>query len=161
MENITGNEIDCSSEETEVFIIVTNLIKQMQTTCIMALVVVHVALERYYSRHESRFTEPNPYQEQIDHINRLVRRSDTTCVEQLRMDRNCFMRLCILVHTVRGLSHSSGLVVPPLGYQAKQRDACVPLSSFGRMTCVSEDTGYLSRANVYLLMIYWRHFHSF
>ncbi|KAH7843243.1 hypothetical protein Vadar_014290 [Vaccinium darrowii] len=102
MENITGNELDCSSKETEVFIIVTNLIKQMQMACIMALLVVNVALERYYSQHESRFTELNPYQEQIDHINRLVRRSDTTYVEQLRMVRNCFMRLCNLVQTVAG-----------------------------------------------------------
>ncbi|KAH7850688.1 hypothetical protein Vadar_001534 [Vaccinium darrowii] len=118
MTNITGNDLDCSSEETEVFIIVTNLIKQMQTTCIMALVVVHVALESYYSRHESRFTELNPYQEQINHINRLVRRSDTTCVEQLRMDRNCFMRLCMLVQTVGGLSHSrrNGLKIPTGNY---------------------------------------------
>ncbi|KAH7839473.1 hypothetical protein Vadar_004600 [Vaccinium darrowii] len=106
MENNTENELDCMEEETEVFNIVTHFFKQMQITCIMVVLVVQVAIERYYSRHQSRFTEPNPFQEQIDHINRLVRRSDTICVDQLRMDRMCFMRLCNLVQTVGGLSHS-------------------------------------------------------
>ncbi|KAI8530456.1 hypothetical protein RHMOL_Rhmol11G0059800 [Rhododendron molle] len=104
--DITGNELDYVSEETEVFTIVTHLIRQKKVVCGLAIIVVQVALERYYSRHESRFTEPNPFQEQIDNINRLVRRSDVTCLEQLRMDRNCFMRLCNLIETVGGLSHS-------------------------------------------------------
>ncbi|KAH7854960.1 hypothetical protein Vadar_019595 [Vaccinium darrowii] len=77
MENNTENELDCMEEETEVFNIVTHFFRQMQITCIMVVLVVQVAIERYYSRHQSRFTEPNPFQEQIDHINRLVRRSDT------------------------------------------------------------------------------------
>lgn len=104
--DITRNELDYTSEETEVFTIVTHLIRQKKVVCGLAIIVVQVALERYYSRHESRFTEPNPFQEQIDNINWLVHHSDVTCLEQLRMDRNCFMRLCNLIETVGGLSHS-------------------------------------------------------
>ncbi|XP_058193269.1 uncharacterized protein LOC131310326 [Rhododendron vialii] len=46
MDNITGNELDCTSEETEVFTIVTHLIKQIQIVCCVAVIAVHVALER-------------------------------------------------------------------------------------------------------------------
>ncbi|KAF7149483.1 hypothetical protein RHSIM_Rhsim02G0144500 [Rhododendron simsii] len=100
--DITGNELDYTSEETEVFTIVTHLIRQKKVVRGLAIIVVQVALERYYSRHESRFTEPNPFQEQIDNINQLVHRSDVTCLEQLRMDRNYFMRLRNLIETAGG-----------------------------------------------------------
>ncbi|KAG5550839.1 hypothetical protein RHGRI_009321 [Rhododendron griersonianum] len=70
--DIIGNELDYTSEETEVFTIVTHLISQKKMECGLAIIVVQVALERYYSRHDSRFTEPNPFQEQIDNINRSV-----------------------------------------------------------------------------------------
>lgn len=73
--DITGNELDYTSEETEVFTIVTHLIRQKKVVCGLAIIVVQVALERYYSRHDSRFTKPNPFQEQIDNINRSVRRN--------------------------------------------------------------------------------------
>ncbi|KAG5521032.1 hypothetical protein RHGRI_033547 [Rhododendron griersonianum] len=46
MDNITGNELDCTSEETEVFTVVTHLIKQIQIVCCVAVIAVHVALER-------------------------------------------------------------------------------------------------------------------
>ncbi|GMQ04783.1 hypothetical protein CsSME_00050098 [Camellia sinensis var. sinensis] len=49
---------------------------------------------------------PNRLQEQMDHINRLVRESDITCIEQLRMDRRCFMTLCHMVRIIGGLGHS-------------------------------------------------------
>ncbi|KAI8527178.1 hypothetical protein RHMOL_Rhmol12G0055600 [Rhododendron molle] len=42
----TGNELDCTSEETEVSTVVTHLIKQIQTVCCVAIIAVHVALKR-------------------------------------------------------------------------------------------------------------------
>ncbi|KAM7474476.1 hypothetical protein LguiB_021719 [Lonicera macranthoides] len=62
MENITENKIDCIKEETEAFTVVTRVIKQMQITCAMAAIVVHVALERYYYARKSRFNGLNPFQ---------------------------------------------------------------------------------------------------
>lgn len=96
----------CMEEEAEVFTVVTHLMNQMKFAMSMAIVVVYVALERYYYKHRSRFTEPNPFEDQVKNINRLVRSSDINCIEQLRMDRNCFMRLCNLIESVGKLSHS-------------------------------------------------------
>ncbi|KAL7212914.1 hypothetical protein ACSBR2_015585 [Camellia fascicularis] len=45
----------------------------------------------------------------MDHINRLVRESDITCIEQLRMDRHCFMMLCHIFRTIGGLGHSKNV----------------------------------------------------
>ncbi|KAL7229976.1 hypothetical protein ACSBR2_008513 [Camellia fascicularis] len=42
----------------------------------------------------------------MNHINCLVRESDITCVEQLRMDQRSFMTLYNMVHTIGGLGHS-------------------------------------------------------
>ncbi|KAL1564083.1 protein ANTAGONIST OF LIKE HETEROCHROMATIN PROTEIN 1-like [Salvia divinorum] len=41
--------------------------------------------------------------EQVRHINRLVRVTDKSCIDNLRMDRNCFGRLYRLLRDVSGL----------------------------------------------------------
>ncbi|KAI8535685.1 hypothetical protein RHMOL_Rhmol10G0193000 [Rhododendron molle] len=53
MNNITGNELNFTSEEIKVYIVVTHLIRQIQMMCGVAVIVVHVVLERYYSRHHT------------------------------------------------------------------------------------------------------------
>ncbi|XP_057491383.1 uncharacterized protein LOC130777124 [Actinidia eriantha] len=53
---------------------------------------------------------PNVYQQQIDSLNRLVHSDDTTCHDQLRVNRHTFMRLCHLLMQ-RGLQDSRDVCV--------------------------------------------------
>ncbi|GFZ19888.1 hypothetical protein Acr_28g0005930 [Actinidia rufa] len=53
---------------------------------------------------------PNVYQQQIDSLNRLVHSDDTTCHDQLRVNRHTFMRLCNLLMQ-RGLQDSRDVCV--------------------------------------------------
>ncbi|XP_057491345.1 uncharacterized protein LOC130777068 [Actinidia eriantha] len=53
---------------------------------------------------------PNVYQQQIDSLNRLVRSDDTTCHDQLRVNRHTFMRLCHLLMQI-GLQDSRDVCV--------------------------------------------------
>ena len=52
----------------------------------------------------------NVYQQQIDSLNRLVRSNDTTCHDQLRVNRHTFMRLCHLLMQ-RGIQDSRDVCV--------------------------------------------------
>ncbi|XP_058213061.1 protein ALP1-like [Rhododendron vialii] len=73
---------------------------------------------------------PNPdfYQTHVNNINRLVRGSDADCHEQLRVNRQTFMRLCCLVRGV-GLTDSRNVCLEErvaiflwvLGHHTKQR----------------------------------------
>ncbi|KAG5521652.1 hypothetical protein RHGRI_034023 [Rhododendron griersonianum] len=53
---------------------------------------------------------PNYYQHQIDALNRLVRHSDKTCHDQLRVNRHTFMTLCQLL-TENGLEPSRNVTI--------------------------------------------------
>lgn len=37
-----------------------------------------------------------------EHIRRLVHANDVTCIEQLRMDRKSFFKLCEMLESIRG-----------------------------------------------------------
>ncbi|KAL7247700.1 hypothetical protein ACSBR2_002585 [Camellia fascicularis] len=81
--------------------------QELHALCAVAFVVIEVVLKRYLFKYRHNFIRgPNRLQRQIDHISRLVRESDITCVEQLRMDRRSFMTLCNMVHTIGALGHS-------------------------------------------------------
>ncbi|XP_058217357.1 uncharacterized protein LOC131328427 [Rhododendron vialii] len=72
---------------------------------------------------------PNPdfYQTHVNNINRLVRGNDTDCHEQLRVNRQTFLRLCCLVRGV-GLTDSRNVCLEErvaiflwvLGHHTKQ-----------------------------------------
>ncbi|CAL5378527.1 unnamed protein product [Camellia sinensis] len=77
--------------------------------CGVYIVVLHAALERFEAtRKISR--NPNPFKQQLDHLNRLVRDNDIDCHEQLRMNRHTFLRLCGLIRT-KGVSDSKYVVL--------------------------------------------------
>lgn len=71
---------------------------------------------------------PNAYQKQIDRINRLVRGNENDCMEQLRLTRKTFLRLCCLVRGV-GLGDSRNVCLEErvaiflyiLAHHSKQR----------------------------------------
>ncbi|XP_028077682.1 uncharacterized protein LOC114279606 [Camellia sinensis] len=98
---------DDSNDELELYVVLQVVMQEIHALCAVAFVVIEVVLKRYLSEYRHNLIrEPNRLQKQMDYINRLVRESDITCVEQLRMDRRDFMTLCNMVHTIGGLGHS-------------------------------------------------------
>ncbi|KAI8531644.1 hypothetical protein RHMOL_Rhmol11G0152300 [Rhododendron molle] len=67
--------------------------------------------DRQRIRHKPHLrANPNYFQHQIDALNRLVHQSDTTCHNQLRVNRHTFMTLCHLL-TENGLEPSRNVTV--------------------------------------------------
>ncbi|KAI7992183.1 Protein ALP1-like [Camellia lanceoleosa] len=98
---------DESNEELELYVVLQVAMQELYTLCVVAYIAIEVILKRYIHKYPRTVIRgPNRLQEQMDHINRLVRESDITCIEQLRMDRRCFMTLCHMVCTIDGLGHS-------------------------------------------------------
>ena len=92
-------------EEIEGFLCLQAILRQIYIVCSVAIAVLQVALDRYFRKNQPILRGLDRLQAQIANINRLVRTSDETCIEQLRVDRRCFMHLCQLVES-RGLTHS-------------------------------------------------------
>lgn len=98
---------DESNEELELYVVLQVVMQELYTLCVVAYIGIEIVLKRYIHKYPRTVIRgPNRLQEQMDHINRLVRESDITCIEQLRMDRRCFMTLCHIVRTIGGLGHS-------------------------------------------------------
>ncbi|KAL7250679.1 hypothetical protein ACSBR1_012659 [Camellia fascicularis] len=98
---------DESNEERELYVVLQVAMQELYALCVVAYIAIEIVLKRYIHKYPRTIIRgPNRLQEQMDHINRLVRESDITCIEQLRMDRRCFMTLCHMVRTIGGLGHS-------------------------------------------------------
>ncbi|KAL6520125.1 hypothetical protein OROHE_017268 [Orobanche hederae] len=60
--------------------------------------------QQYRKRKRSkRYSMIKKIPKQIEHLSNLVRENDTVCIEQLRMDRNAFGRLCQILRNAGGL----------------------------------------------------------
>ncbi|CAL5391364.1 unnamed protein product [Camellia sinensis] len=93
----------------EAYVALQHIVSSMNYTCGVYIVVLHVALERFEAtRKISR--NPNPFKQQLDHLNRLVRDNDIDCHEQLRMNRHTFLQLCGFIRT-KGVSDSKYVVL--------------------------------------------------
>ncbi|GMP67124.1 hypothetical protein CsSME_00027218 [Camellia sinensis var. sinensis] len=93
----------------EAYVALQHIVSSMNYTCGVYIVILHAALERFEAtRKISR--NPNPFRQQLNHLNRLVRDNDIDCHEQLRMDRHTFMWLCELIRT-KGVSNSKYVVL--------------------------------------------------
>ncbi|CAL5444433.1 unnamed protein product [Camellia sinensis] len=91
------------------YVALQHIVSSMNYTCGVYIVVLHAALERFEAtRKISR--NPNPFKQQLDHLNKLVRDNDIDCHEQLRMNRHTFLRLCRLIRT-KGVSDSKYVVL--------------------------------------------------
>ncbi|KAI8002511.1 Protein ALP1-like [Camellia lanceoleosa] len=98
---------DESNEELELYVVLQVVMQELYTLCVIAYIAIEIVLKRYIHKYPRTVIRgPNRLQEQMDHINRLVRESDITCIEQLHMDSRCFMTLCHMVRTIGGLGHS-------------------------------------------------------
>ncbi|KAI7991829.1 hypothetical protein LOK49_LG12G00174 [Camellia lanceoleosa] len=105
-ENINDFD-DESNDELELYVVLQVVMKELFALCTVASVVIQVILKKYLSKYPRNLIRgPNRLQEQMDHINRLVRESDITHIEQLCMDRHSFMTLCNMIHTIGGLRPS-------------------------------------------------------
>ncbi|GMP54854.1 hypothetical protein CsSME_00019885 [Camellia sinensis var. sinensis] len=98
---------DESNEELELYVVLQVVMQELYALCVVAYIVIEIVLKRYIHKYpRTVIPGPNRLQEQMDHINGLVRESNITCIEQICMDRCCFMTLCHMVHTIGGLGHS-------------------------------------------------------
>ena len=80
-----------SNDELELYVVLQVVMQELFALCTVAFVVIQVILKKYLSKYPHNLIRgPNRLQEQMNHINCLVRESDITCIEQLRMDRCSF-----------------------------------------------------------------------
>ncbi|KAG5553694.1 hypothetical protein RHGRI_011551 [Rhododendron griersonianum] len=89
------------------------MMRVVNTVVQLYLLITDLIAERHRQRlRQKPHLRPNPnyYQHQIDALNRLVRQSDTTCHNQLRVNRHTFMTLCHLL-TQNGLESSRNVTV--------------------------------------------------
>ena len=98
-----------TDDDIEAFVVVKQLFSAINYACGFYIVILYAALDRYQNNYEL-IRGPNPFKEQFDHMNRLVKNCDKNCHDQLRMNRQAFVRLCALLRNV-GLSDSKFIVV--------------------------------------------------
>ncbi|XP_058190739.1 uncharacterized protein LOC131307981 isoform X1 [Rhododendron vialii] len=90
-------------------LVVLCMMRVVNTVLQLYLLITDLIAERHREKPHLR-ANPNYYQHQIDALNRLVRQSDTTCHNQLRVNRHTFMTLCHLL-TQNGLEPSRNVTV--------------------------------------------------
>ena len=95
--------------DRDVLIAVMCVMRTFNTVLQMYMLMREFICERVGLRPQISLN-PNVYQQQIDSLNRLVRSDDTTCHDQLRVNRHTFMRLCHLLMQ-RGLQDSRDVCV--------------------------------------------------
>lgn len=96
-----------ASTNANVIQLVENVVRnyRFDTICVILIALRHLARTRRMNRRRSKatFTRLGRVPDQVSHINRLVGVSDVACLENLRMDRNTFGRLCIMLRQVGDL----------------------------------------------------------
>ncbi|XP_028102948.1 uncharacterized protein LOC114302157 [Camellia sinensis] len=105
-ENINDFD-DESNDELQLYVVLQVVMQELFALCTVASIAIKVILNKYLSKYPHNLIRgPNRLQEQMDHINCLVTKSDITCIEQLRLDHRSFMTLCNMIHTIDGLGPS-------------------------------------------------------
>ena len=90
------------------FIALQQFLATINYVCGMAMVSIHAILESINCNLDVE-RSPNPYQTQLDHLNRIVL-NENNCNDQLRLTRHAFMCLCTLVPCL-GLGDSKYVVL--------------------------------------------------
>ena len=99
--------MDINEEELlHAFVVLQQFLNWINHACGMVILYLHA--EEEHCR-EQIIRGPNPYQAQLDHLNRMAN-NDVHCHEQLRVNRHTFMCLCNLVRSV-GLTDSKYVVL--------------------------------------------------
>ncbi|KAG8369191.1 hypothetical protein BUALT_Bualt15G0125500 [Buddleja alternifolia] len=95
-------------KKIQIFLIVQEIIEQ--SLVFINLVIALLQDERFGNRRSRervvRYVMAHRRPDQVSHMRRIVELSDTSCVDNLRMNRNAFGRLCYLLEHVGGLVDS-------------------------------------------------------
>ena len=86
-------------EETVAYIVLEEMYNQMMLMFSMLMVMMYATLHRHYQKFCLRDRTFVRHETRIEELDRLIRGSDVTCIEQLRMDRHTFAMLCELLRT--------------------------------------------------------------
>ena len=82
-----GNEVNMddieSTEEIEILLTLEDILQEFDNFIAILFVILTVILETHLASDNAPQRQPNPLQQQIDYLNRLARRSDVVCVDQL------------------------------------------------------------------------------
>ncbi|KAG8372742.1 hypothetical protein BUALT_Bualt12G0098400 [Buddleja alternifolia] len=95
-------------KKIQIFLIVQEIIEQ--SLFFINLVIALLQDERFGDRRSReqvvRYVMAHRRPDQVSHMTRIVELSDTSCVDNLRMNRNAFGRLCYLLEHIGGLEDS-------------------------------------------------------
>ena len=97
MDNEFNMEDIDNMEEIELLLTLEDIFREFNNFIAIFFVILTVILESHLVRDRTPRLQTNPLRQQIDYLNRLVSQSDVICVDQLRVDRHCFMCLCHLL----------------------------------------------------------------
>ncbi|KAG8376319.1 hypothetical protein BUALT_Bualt09G0050900 [Buddleja alternifolia] len=107
--------MDVSSEHQELFVLLQEIISDIS--------IILMAFYRFYQGRQRlrRCTQHNKttrayslkfkIQKQLEHMHDLVFFNDETCIDNLRMSRNAFGRLCYILANVGGLENTKNVTV--------------------------------------------------
>ncbi|KAG8377496.1 hypothetical protein BUALT_Bualt08G0039000 [Buddleja alternifolia] len=98
--------MDVSIEDQEIYVVLEEI-----ATAIKFFMFGSFAMFFEFYQHRQReenarhitYSLKSKIPKQMENLHEIISISDTTCLEQLRMDRNCFGRLCMLLRDVGGL----------------------------------------------------------
>lgn len=85
------------------------MIEEIMNTFLLQITAALDILIRLIYKKRKRVSHSKPYNmldripSQVHHLNRLVHLSDSECIVNLRMDRNTFGKLCLLLKQLGGL----------------------------------------------------------
>ncbi|XP_012858855.1 PREDICTED: uncharacterized protein LOC105977997 [Erythranthe guttata] len=106
--------MDASREKAEV----TSALQQMAFGTASFLHILVRARQAYLRRHNrkkskelARYNLISRIPAQVAHLRRIINISDADCIENLRMSRNAFSRLCYLLESVGGLTDTRNVTI--------------------------------------------------
>ncbi|KAG8382550.1 hypothetical protein BUALT_Bualt05G0089000 [Buddleja alternifolia] len=101
-------------KKMQILLIVQEII--VQSLFFFNLVIALLQDERFGNRRRTervvRYVMADRIPDQVSHMRRIVEYSDTSCINNLRMNRNAFGRLCYLLEHVGGLIDSRHVNIP-------------------------------------------------
>ena len=90
----------------DILVEVEEIIMESIYIIIMILVACKHHLSSSQRRSIARYSMREKIEDQLKHLDRLINFSDAWCVDNLRMNRNAFSRLCYLLRENGGLVYS-------------------------------------------------------
>ena len=86
-------------EDIEVYIVLEEMYNQMKLMISMLMVMMYATVHGHYEKYCLKERTFVRHGTRIEELDRLIRGSDVTCIEQLRMDKHTLAKLCELLRT--------------------------------------------------------------